>query len=111
MLEFIGILVIIAIIFGVSLQNAFLGLVSFIVGFIIFCIIASVLGDGATKFLDWANKPSAPKQKPAKTVTTNKTASGKQTFSVIMLFMAILIVIVLLLSLILYGDLSFGTGH
>ena len=111
MLEFIGILAIIAIIFGISLSNAFWGLFSFAVGLIIACIIINALGTGTNKLLDWITKPSTPKQKLSKTEIERRKENAKQIFFALTVIAIIVTAIVAILSLALYGDLSFGVGH
>lgn len=58
MWAFIGFVVLIAIIFGVTLHDAFWGIVTFIIGFIIVCIAINALDAG----ISWLSKPATPKK-------------------------------------------------
>lgn len=62
---FIGLIVLVSIIAGISLHDAFIGAITFFGGVVLFVIAGTLLLGGFAKFLAWFNKPRIKEAKVA----------------------------------------------
>lgn len=106
---FIGIIVLIAIIFGVSLHNAFWGLVAFAVGLVITCFALYIASNTAGSLYKWLNKTL--NKNLTKKAVEQKCQSILSAIVVLTVIVCVIAIAGAIFSLLIYGDLSFGFNH
>ena len=108
---FIGVIVLVSIIFGVSLHDSFWGIIAFIGGAVALLLALGAIAIGADKLMAVAGnkaKTQKSKTKKQKEEELNSILQGVFAFT---MTLAVIAVIAAIFSFALYGDLSFGFGH
>ena len=108
---FIGLIVLVSIIAGISLHDAFIGVITFFGGVVLFVIAGTLLLGGFAKFLAWFYKPRVKEAKvtPAKPrKTAAQIAQEKhalKTFWTLVIYLAMIAALILLAEMFILGEL------